>query len=237
MFITNLITIQAIFFLISFLLERIFPNKQWQTQKGFSSMLCFLMSIGAIFAQIMFFGWINIAGIGIEINEDPLIEGIIFYLIYSLVNYWAHRAKHAMPTAWKYLHKMHHSTSHMDSRVAFYRHPLEMVVNTVILFALGKIILDVSVNAVAMALVIEGILETFHHANIKLPRWIRPLGYIIQIPEQHIIHHQKGLHKYNYSPLALWDLIFGTLRFHHSGFNGLGFKDSNKAWPYLRFDK
>ena len=82
-----------------------------------------------------------------------------------------------MPTAWKYLHKMHHSTSHMDSRVAFYRHPLEMVVNTVILFVLGKIILDVSANAVAMALVIEGILETFHHANIKLlsldtPTWL-----------------------------------------------------------------
>lgn len=237
MFITYLITIQAILFLSSFLLERIFPKEQWQTQKGFSAVLCLIIGIGAVFARVMFFGWINIPGIGIEINKDPLIEGMVFYLIYSFVNYWAHRAKHSIPMAWKFLHKMHHSPSHMDSRVAFYRHPLEMVINTVILFLLGKVILNVSVNAVAMALVIEGILETFHHANIKLPRWLHPLGYIIQIPEQHIIHHQIGLHRYNYSPLALWDLMFGTLRFQQNDFNGLGFKDSNKAWPYLRFDK
>ena len=49
----------------------------------------------------------------------------------------------------------------------------------------------------------------FSHANIRTPRWI---GYIQQRPEQHSIHHQWDLHKYNYSDLILWDRIFGTFK-------------------------
>jgi len=40
-------------------------------------------------------------------------------------------------------------------------------------------------------------------------RW---LGYIIQRPESHSVHHGKGIHRYNYSDLPLWDMLFGTFR-------------------------
>jgi sterol desaturase/sphingolipid hydroxylase (fatty acid hydroxylase superfamily) len=49
----------------------------------------------------------------------------------------------------------------------------------------------------------------FQHANLRTPRW---LGYLIQRPESHSIHHQRGVHAYNYGDIALWDLLFGTLR-------------------------
>ena len=49
----------------------------------------------------------------------------------------------------------------------------------------------------------------FQHANINTPRW---LGYIIQRPESHTIHHGRGLHKYNYCDLPIIDIIFGTFR-------------------------
>jgi hypothetical protein len=42
-----------------------------------------------------------------------------------------------------------------------------------------------------------------------MPRW---LGYLIQRPESHSIHHQRGVHVYNYGDIALWDLLFGTLQ-------------------------
>ncbi len=49
----------------------------------------------------------------------------------------------------------------------------------------------------------------FQHANIRTPRW---LGYLIQRPESHALHHGRGIHRYNYSDLPLWDMIFGTFR-------------------------
>lgn len=53
-------------------------------------------------------------------------------------------------------------------------------------------------------------LGIFQHANLRTPRW---LGYFIQRPESHAIHHQRGVHAFNYADLPLWDMVFGT--FHN----------------------
>ena len=50
--------------------------------------------------------------------------------------------------------------------------------------------------------------EFFYHWNVKTPYW---LGFIIQRPESHCIHHLRGHHHYNYADLPLWDYLFGTL--------------------------
>jgi sterol desaturase/sphingolipid hydroxylase (fatty acid hydroxylase superfamily) len=47
----------------------------------------------------------------------------------------------------------------------------------------------------------------FQHANIRTPRW---LGYLVQRPESHSLHHERGVHARNYSDLPLFDLLFGT---------------------------
>ena len=49
--------------------------------------------------------------------------------------------------------------------------------------------------------------ELFYHWNIRTPRW---LGYLVQRPESHCIHHLRGFHRCNYSDLPLWDILFGT---------------------------
>ena len=41
------------------------------------------------------------------------------------------------------------------------------------------------------------------------PYWT---GFFFQRPESHCVHHQKKLHKYNFSDLPLWDILFGTFR-------------------------
>jgi sterol desaturase/sphingolipid hydroxylase (fatty acid hydroxylase superfamily) len=35
---------------------------------------------------------------------------------------------------------------------------------------------------------------------------------VIQRPESHCIHHQAGLHRYNFSDIPLWDMLGGTFR-------------------------
>jgi sterol desaturase/sphingolipid hydroxylase (fatty acid hydroxylase superfamily) len=44
---------------------------------------------------------------------------------------------------------------------------------------------------------------------VRTPQWI---GYLFQRPESHCIHHQRGLHRYNYSDFPFWDILFGTFR-------------------------
>ena len=50
----------------------------------------------------------------------------------------------------------------------------------------------------------------FQHANISTPHW---LGYLVQRPESHVIHHAKDVQHCNYADLPLIDMIFGT--FHN----------------------
>ena len=49
----------------------------------------------------------------------------------------------------------------------------------------------------------------FQHANLRTPRW---LGYLIQRPESHSVHHARGVHAFNYCDFPLIDMLFGTLR-------------------------
>jgi sterol desaturase/sphingolipid hydroxylase (fatty acid hydroxylase superfamily) len=53
----------------------------------------------------------------------------------------------------------------------------------------------------------------FQHANINTPHW---LGYLIQRPESHNLHHGRGVHRHNYADLPLWDMVFGTFRNPHT---------------------
>ena len=47
----------------------------------------------------------------------------------------------------------------------------------------------------------------FQHWNVRTPRW---LGLLIQRPEAHCLHHERGVHARNFGDLPLWDMIFGT---------------------------
>jgi sterol desaturase/sphingolipid hydroxylase (fatty acid hydroxylase superfamily) len=49
----------------------------------------------------------------------------------------------------------------------------------------------------------------FQHMNVRTPAW---LGYGIQRPEAHCLHHQRDVHAWNYGDLPVWDLLFGTWR-------------------------
>ena len=64
-------------------------------------------------------------------------------------------------------------------------------------------------QSITVVLLTINFLAFFQHANITTPHW---LGYIIQRPESHSIHHGKGIHQYNYADLPFIDMIFGTFK-------------------------
>ena len=63
--------------------------------------------------------------------------------------------------------------------------------------------------AASQAVLLSGIAELFYHWNVQTPYW---LGFVIQRPESHCVHHQAELHYYNFADLPLWDMLFGTFR-------------------------
>lgn len=151
---------------------------------------------------------------------NPIVAGIAGVLLYELGMYVWHRVMHNNNMLWRIFHQMHHSAERLDTYGAFYFSPFDMVGWTVLGTVCFSFITGLSPQAVTIVLLVTNFFSIFQHANIRTPAW---LGYIIQRPESHAIHHARGVHAYNYSDLPLFDIIFGTFRNparyeHESGF-------------------
>ena len=134
---------------------------------------------------------------------------IVGYVAVTFVYYWWHRARHASGLLWRWLHQLHHSPARIEVVTSFYKHPLELVANGLLSSAILYLGVGVGRDAASIAVLLTGLAELFYHWNVTTPRW---LGWWIQRPESHCVHHQEGLHAFNYGDLPLWDWMFGTLR-------------------------
>ncbi len=132
---------------------------------------------------------------------------IVGFLIYELIVYWLHRAHHRVSFLWRWVHQMHHAPERMDPAGMCFFHPNEIVLLALVSTGLYGFVLGLTPEAAALAGIFFIVSGLFEHSNIRTPTW---LGYVVQRPEQHGLHHQRGLHRYNYSELPLWDLVFGT---------------------------
>ena len=143
--------------------------------------------------------------------------GLFGVLLYEFGVYVWHYSLHRSNFLWKTFHQMHHSAERLDTYGAFFFSPLDMVGWTVLGTICFSFIAGLSPQAITVILLTTNFLSIFQHANIKTPQW---LGYIIQRPESHTFHHATGIHKFNYSDLPIYDILFGTFRnpatFEHS---------------------
>jgi sterol desaturase/sphingolipid hydroxylase (fatty acid hydroxylase superfamily) len=133
----------------------------------------------------------------------------IAVLAYEFGHYWYHRLAHASDWLWRRSHRMHHSAESIDAFGAYYLHPIDTLafasMQSLVFFPL----LGVRPEAGAVAAAFLAFNAVFQHADLRTPRW---LGVLVQRPESHVLHHQRGVHRYNYADLPLWDIVFGTFR-------------------------
>lgn len=127
---------------------------------------------------------------------------------YEFGAYAWHRSMHRFNPLWRLFHQMHHSAERLDVVSAFWFSPLDMVAWT-LLPGLVLTILGLSPQAATLTILAITFLSMFQHANVRTPRW---LGYLVQRPEMHSVHHARGVHYHNYADLPLVDLLFGTFR-------------------------
>jgi sterol desaturase/sphingolipid hydroxylase (fatty acid hydroxylase superfamily) len=200
--------------LLMMLAEGRSPGRRWDAVPGWWGRVFTLTAIQALLL------WLTGHALEAWLQEHRLIEGAqrfgilggaaLGYLATTFANYWWHRARHEVPLLWRLLHQIHHSPARIEVATSFYKHPLEIAANAVFGATLLLLVLGLAPESAAITITICGVMELFYHWNVRTPRW---LGYIVQRPESHCIHHERGVHNCNYADLPIWDILFGT--FHN----------------------
>lgn len=132
---------------------------------------------------------------------------LVALLAIELAGYWFHRLRHTR-VLWP-VHQLHHSAERLDVFGSAYFHPLDIAGESFVGALASTMLLGVRPEAAALAGLASVCLSLFQHANVRTPTW---LGFLVQRPESHSIHHARGLHAFNYSDLPIWDMLFGTFR-------------------------
>ena len=132
---------------------------------------------------------------------------LVGLLVQQLVQYVWHRTMHSSPFLFRWFHQVHHSSERMDIWSAMIFSPLD-VLGFAFVGSLGLVwIVGLTPEAAVLANGLVTFAALFSHSNLRTPQW---LGYIIHRPENHSLHHQRGLHANNYADFPIWDLLFGT---------------------------
>jgi sterol desaturase/sphingolipid hydroxylase (fatty acid hydroxylase superfamily) len=196
-----------------FAVERIAPGRNWPEVPGWwARALAFNgAQVGSVYLAGVAWDGFMLRHRPWSLDElGPTVGGVLGYLVITFVYYWWHRARHASPVLWRLFHQVHHSPQRIEIITSFYKHPFELVANGVLSSAILYLGCGLSAEAATLAVLLSGLAELVYHWNVRTPYW---LGFVIQRPESHCVHHQEHHHRQNFGDLPLWDMLFGT--FHN----------------------
>ena len=207
----NILAVILVSFCLCFFLERSFPGWKLPPVKTWPIRVLAVngVQLGVVLlAGVSWEKWAQGTSLlHLSDHMSPVAGGLFAYLIATFVFYWWHRLRHESDFLWLHFHQIHHSPQRLEVITSFYKHPLEMVVNSIIGSLLVYVLLGLNPEAAGIYTLATALGEFFYHTSCKTPRWV---GYFFQRPEMHRIHHQYGYHKNNYGDIVWWDMIFGT---------------------------
>lgn len=165
---------------------------------------------------------------------SPVAGGFVAYFIATFVFYWWHRWRHELDVLWLGFHQIHHSPQRIEVITSFYKHPLEMTVNSILGSLIVYTLLGLDLRSGAIYTAFTPLGEFFYHTNVRTPRWV---GLVFQRPEMHRIHHEYGRHRNNYGDFVWWDMLFGTYENPPAFTSSCGFDDAReqRLLPMLAF--
>lgn len=193
--------------------ERIRPARVFPPVKAWAwigvGFLVLLMALSAILPLWLPAEWMARHAL-LPGHRLGILGGVLVgYPAVALVAALMHRLMHAWPPLWRWTHQMHHAPLRVDMGGAALFHPLDIVQNVVISLSVTVFLLGLRPEAAAWTGFVAAFYGMFQHWNVRTPRW---LGVLIQRPESHCVHHQRGVHAWNYSDFPLWDILMGSFR-------------------------
>jgi len=195
------------------LLETLFPARKYPARRFWR-----LKGWGFLVGMAVVGTLTPLALPGAWIAEHRLVDGtglgiaggtVVGYVVFSFVAYLWHRAAHRFDFMWRTFHQLHHAPQRLDMGGAALFHPFEIVAYVTLSTFVTTLVLGLRPEAAALTGLVAQFYGFFQHMNLKTPRF---LGYLIQRPEAHFVHHQRDVHAYNYGDLPLWDIVFGTFK-------------------------
>jgi sterol desaturase/sphingolipid hydroxylase (fatty acid hydroxylase superfamily) len=194
--------------------ERLRPGRLWAAVPGWWRRVLLLNAVQALVVVAAGLTWGRWLPDWRPWDAEALLgvpgAAAMGYLVITFVYYWWHRARHENPMLWRLLHQIHHSPTRIEVATSFYKHPYEIAANSVLSSVIFFLVCGLGPASAALTVLVCGLAELFYHWNVKTPYWV---GFLIQRPESHCVHHERGAHAGNYSDLPLWDMLFGT--FHN----------------------
>jgi sterol desaturase/sphingolipid hydroxylase (fatty acid hydroxylase superfamily) len=209
-------------------LEALFPARALPPVRWWRTRALLVFAVYFFLAAYLPLLWVDLLA-GYQLFDlqgvHPTLGVAAAVLVYELGVWGWHRAMHGSTLLWRGFHQMYHSAERVDSFGAFYFSPLDTF-GWVLLGSLTLVVVGLDARAATWFLYATTLLAVFQHTNLRTPQW---LGYLVQRPESHSVHHQRGVHRWNYSDLPLWDIVFGTFRNPKDFAPAAGFWDGASA--------
>ncbi len=186
---------------------RVFPKVALWRLKG-AAFVALYFSV----ATVMPLFWDGVLGQHRLVDATTLpvwAQTVLGLLAIELGIYVWHRTMHNVQFLWRWFHQMHHSAERVDIWGAFYFSPLDMLGWSFLGSLCLVFFFGIGAEAAIFVNVIVTFLSMFQHANLSTSHWV---GWFIARPEMHSVHHERGVHAYNYCDLPIIDMIFGTYR-------------------------
>ncbi len=153
-----------------------------------------------------------------DLKEYPLwyipLSIVLVLFIQDTYYYWVHRWMH-IPKVYKYFHKVHHNSVHTSVWTSFSFHPLESLLQAVIL-PLIIIFLPLYTYAILAILLIMTVSATINHAGVEIypkGRYGKWFGKLVIGATHHDVHHRRFLCNYGLY-FTIWDRLMGTEKQH-----------------------
>lgn len=200
-------------FLVMLAIERVWPARKFPVVPKWhwigAGLFIYAGVMNALLPMLLPEAWLRDHRL-LDLASWGLLQSVVAgHLLITFATFAWHRATHAFNPLWRGFHQMHHSPRHLNIYAANCIHPLDLATYVVLPVFLALFVLGVDPLAAAILGNLGAFNAFFQHWNVRTPQWI---GYLFQRPESHCIHHQRGLHAYNYSDFPPWDMLFGSFR-------------------------
>jgi sterol desaturase/sphingolipid hydroxylase (fatty acid hydroxylase superfamily) len=133
---------------------------------------------------------------------------VLGLVVFDFVSFVVHVTLHRSNTLWN-VHKVHHSTLHLDgfatTRTHMFENLLRFVPGQAVLFVMGM-----SAAVVAPVVAVAAIYGVSNHSNLGLNvRWAER---VLVTPRLHRRHHVPSTTQHNFGAIfTIWDRCLGTL--------------------------
>lgn len=172
----------------------------------FGDMVMSLLSVSSLLVVAA-----ECSGFGILSHASGVWKAIESLVLFDLVLYFWHQARHRSPFLWRF-HQTHHSDLVMNTTTAFRLHFVEIFFTTIVK-ALFIIVVGINRDLVLLNEMVVVLCAMFHHTNITF-RGERWASCFMVVPYSHRVHHSAKPSEYhrNFGAIfSFWDRIFGTL--------------------------